>query len=50
MRKYGNNSKQAAEYDQQQAEIRLLRAELERVKEKRDILEKATAYSAEESQ
>jgi len=35
--------------DDQQAEIKRLKAELRRVTEERDILKKATAYFAKES-
>jgi len=49
-KKYGQGSRKAAEYDQQQAEIQRLRNELKRVTEERDILKKATAYFAKESQ
>ena len=49
-KKYGEGSEQAAQKDDQQAEIKHLRAELKRVTEERDILKKATAYFAKESQ
>ena len=49
-KKYGKGSQYAAQKDDQQAEIRRLRAELKRVTEERDILKKATAYFAKESQ
>ena len=49
LKKYGKGTKHAAQIDDQQAEIRRLRAELKRVTEERDILKKATAYFAKES-
>ena len=49
-KKYGHGSDYAAQVDDQQAELRRLRAELKRVTEERDILKKATAYFAKESQ
>ncbi len=49
-KKYGPGPQHAAQADDQQAEIRRLRAELKRVTEERDILKKATAYFAKESQ
>jgi transposase len=39
---------QRAQEDNQQAELRRLRAELKRVTEERDILKKAAAYFAKE--
>ena len=48
-RKYGQGPAHAARVDDQQAELRRLRAELKRVTEERDILKKATAYFAKES-
>ena len=39
-----------AQRDDQQEEIKRLKAELKRVTEERDILKKATAYFAKESQ
>ena len=48
--KYGPGPKHAAKVDNQQDEIRRLKAELKRVTEERDILKKATAYFAKESQ
>ena len=48
-RKYGKGPQHAAHQDDQQAEIRRLKAELKRVTEERDILKKATAYFAKES-
>ena len=50
LKKYGQGSRKAVELDDQQAEIRRLRNELKRVTEERDILKKATAYFAKESQ
>ena len=49
LRKYGHGPRHAAHLDDQQAEIRRLKAELKRVTEERDILKKATAYFARES-
>lgn len=49
LKKYGHSPQQAAHVEDQQAEIRRLRAELKRVTEERDILKKATAYFARES-
>lgn len=49
LKKYGHGPEHAAHLDDQQAEIRRLRAELKRVTEERDILKKATAYFARES-
>jgi len=50
VKKYGSGKKHATELDKQQEENRRLRAELKRVTEERDILKKATAYFAKESQ
>ena len=50
IRKYGQGPEHAAKVDDQQAEITRLRKELKRVTEERDILKKATAYFAKESQ
>lgn len=49
LKKYGHGPQHAAHIEDQQAEIRRLRAELKRVTEERDILKKATAYFARES-
>jgi transposase len=49
-KKYGQGSQCAAQLDDQSIEIKRLRAELKRVTEERDILKKATAYFAKESQ
>ncbi len=49
LKKYGHGPQQAAHAEDQQAEIRRLKAELKRVTEERDILKKATAYFARES-
>lgn len=49
-KKYMQGSQYTAQEDDQQAEIKRLRAELKRVTEERDILKKATAYFAKESQ
>ena len=49
LKKYGPGPQHAAQVDDQQAELRRLRAELKRVTEERDILKKATAYFAKES-
>jgi transposase-like protein len=48
-KKYGKGPQHAEQVDDQQAEIKRLRAELKRVTEERDILKKATAYFAKES-
>jgi len=48
--KYGPGPQHATKVEDQQAEIRRLKAELNRVTEERDILKKATAYFAKESQ
>lgn len=50
IKKFGPGPEHAAKVDDQQAEIRRLKAELKRVTEERDILKKATAYFAKESQ
>ena len=50
VKKFGPGTKHATQVDDQQAEIRRLKAELKRVTEERDILKKATAYFAKESQ
>ncbi len=50
IKKYGKGPEHTARVDDQQAEIRRLKAELKRVTEERDILKKATAYFAKESQ
>ena len=50
IRQYGNPSSQHGTITDQQAEIKRLKAELRRVTEERDILKKATAYFAKESQ
>jgi transposase len=51
IRRYGDQPVQhtAITITDQQAEINRLKAELQRVKEERDILKKATAYFAKES-
>lgn len=49
LKKYGHGSQYSSHLDDQQSEIRRLRAELKRVTEERDILKKATAYFARES-
>ncbi len=50
VKKFGLGAKHASQVDDQQDEIRRLKAELKRVTEERDILKKATAYFAKESQ
>lgn len=50
IRQYGNPPSQHVTITDQQAEIKRLKAELRRVTEERDILKKATAYFAKESQ
>ena len=47
--RYGKPQEQRQQKDDQQAELRRLRAELKRVTEERDILKKAAAYFAKES-
>lgn len=49
LKKYSHGPQHATHLDDQQAEIRRLKAELKRVTEERDILKKATAYFARES-
>ena len=49
-KKYGHGTQHANQKDEQQAELKRLRSELKRVTEERDILKKATAYFARESQ
>lgn len=49
LKKYGHTPQHASHLDDQQTEIRRLKAELKRVTEERDILKKATAYFARES-
>lgn len=48
-KKYSTGAASAGQIDDQQTEIKRLRAELKRVTEERDILKKATAYFAKES-
>jgi len=48
-KKYGQGSSHDASFNDQETEIKRLRAELKRVTEERDILKKATAYFAKES-
>ena len=43
---YSKPQEKRQQYDDQQAELRKLRAELKHVAEERDILKNATAYSA----
>jgi transposase-like protein len=50
IKKFGKGPAHAARLDDQQAEVRRLKAELKRVTEERDILKKAAAYFAKESQ
>jgi len=49
IRSYSKPQAQRQQVDDQQAELRRLRAELKRVTEERDILKKAAAYFAKES-
>jgi transposase len=49
MKRYGKPAEQRQQDDDLQAENRRLKAELKRVSEERDILKKATAYFARES-
>ena len=48
VKRYSKPQEQRAQEDDQQAELRRLRAELKRVTEERDILKKAAAYFAKE--
>jgi transposase len=48
VKRYSKPEKQRVQEDEQQAELRRLRAELKRVTEERDILKKAAAYFAKE--
>ena len=50
LKKYGPENSQASSSNTQQEEIKHLKAELKRVTEERDILKKAAAYFAKESQ
>lgn len=49
VKKYGSDSKQHNELSDAQAEIRRLQKELKRTTEERDLLKKAAAYFAKES-
>ncbi len=49
IKRYSKPEAQRMQEDDQQAELRRLRAELKRVTEERDILKKAAAYFARES-
>ena len=49
-KEYGPSSESNPQRDDQQGEIKRLKAELKRVTEERDILKKATTYFAKESQ
>jgi len=49
IKRYSRPEAQRKQEDDQQAELRRLRAELKRVTEERDILKKAAAYFARES-
>ena len=50
IKKYGDSSEQYQEAKDKDAEIRRLKAELNRVTEERDILKKAAKYFAGESE
>ena len=50
LKKFGPKQDESPELDEAQRELRRLKAELRRVTEERDILKKATAYFARESQ
>lgn len=50
LKKYGPGNDETNKSHQQQEEIKRLKAELKRVTEERDILKKAAAYFAKESQ
>ena len=49
VKRYSKPQIQRQQVDDQQAELRRLRAELKRVTEERDLLKKAAAYFAKES-
>jgi len=49
IKKYGDQGEQHKTINNQQDELRRLKAELRRVTEERDILKEATAYFAKES-
>lgn len=49
IKKYGDDGSQHQTINEQQAELRRLKAELRRVTEERDILKEAAAYFAGES-
>ena len=49
-KEFGPNARNNVQRDDPQDEIKRLKAELKRVTEERDILKKATAYFAKESQ
>jgi transposase len=49
LKRYGQPESERVEAQNQQAELRRLKAELKRVTEERDILKKAAAYFAKES-
>ena len=49
IKRYSKPQEKRQQEDDQQAELRRLRAELKRVTEERDILKKAAAYFAKES-
>lgn len=50
LKRYSRGPTQSKQSDLQTAEIKRLRTELKRVREERDILKKAAAYFAKESQ
>lgn len=50
LKKYDSQAKQTGQSHEQKEEITRLKAELKRVTEERDILKKAAAYFAKESQ
>ena len=50
LKRYSQSPEEAKNLDDKQVEINRLRKELKRVTEERDILKKATAYFAKESQ
>lgn len=49
LKRYGEHAQQYQAQQQQDAELRQLKAELKRVTEERDILKKAATYFAKES-
>ena len=50
LKRYGENRERYAEQSKEQQEIKRLKAELKRMTDERDILKKAAAYFARESE